>query len=157
MLTVMGIIAVVATIVAVAVQPALKKARDAKRKFELGQIGRFLAAGGNCYAPNAGPGSYDLAALFTEVTDKYPQAKAMISKVPRDPRGGSDSETFYVYDYAVTADDRPVCSLSANLENAAEPVTLTGIDQPTPGRGTGVFKAASPGRNGSDRFFQVSN
>ena len=156
-LVVIGIIAVLATIVTVAVQPALKKARDAKRKIDLAQIGRFMAGGGSCYQPSAGPGTYDLADLFTEIMAKFPQAAAFISQVPRDPRGGSNSQTFYIYTYSVNEAGQAGCILSANLENAAEPVTISGINQPTPGRGTGVLQAAAPGRNGSDKYFQVSN
>ncbi len=147
------IIGVLATVVKVAVWPALKKSRDAKRKFELSQIGRFFT-GGTCYVPDAGPGDYDLGAVFGEVLAKNPQYAKMISKAPRDPKGGTETET--LYRYAVTEDGRK-CALYANLENRNEPVTITGAAAPTPGTGTGVLQAAAPGVHGTTLFFQVSN
>ena len=71
-LIVVGIIGLLATIVAAAVMPALAKSRDTKRKFELSQIGRFFT-GGACYMPTAGPGDYDLSVVFGEVLAKNPQ------------------------------------------------------------------------------------
>ena len=152
-LTTVAIVAVLATVVMLVAGPARKKGRDAKRKFELAQIGRFMA-GSSCYRPDAGPGEYDLADLFIEITNKSPQIKAMISKVPRDPNGGTDSETFYIYKLS---DDGKKCVLYANLENESEAVTIKNISEPTPGGGTGVLQSMTEGRNGSNKYFQVSN
>lgn len=153
MLVVVAVIGVLATVVVAAVLPARAKARDAKRKFELAQIGRFLA-GGSCYVPNAGPGDYDLAAVFGEVLAKNPQYAKIVSRSPRDPKGGDEQESLYRY---VVSEDGQRCALYANLENRKEPVTITSVTAPTPGSGTGVLQAASPGVHGTDRFFQVSN
>jgi len=152
-LTTIGILAILATIVMAAVIPVRKKGRDAKRKFELAQIGRFMA-GSSCYEPDGGPGEYDLADLFSEIIIKNPQVKAMIGKVPRDPNGGTDSESFYIY---LLSDDGKKCSIYANLENENEKVTLSGITEPTAGRGTGVLEGITIGHNGSNKYFQVSN
>ncbi len=152
-LVVVAIIGVLATIVTAAVMPALAKSRDTKRKFELSQIGRFFT-GGACYVPNAGPGDYDLATVFGEVLAKNPQFAQMVSKAPRDPKGGTDQATLYRY---AVSEDGQKCVLYANLENKNEPVTITSVTAPTPGTGTGVLRAAAPGVHGTDRFFQVSN
>lgn len=152
-LIVIGIIGVLATIVAVATGPARERSRDAKRKFELAQIGRFMA-GSRCYVPDAGPGEYDLADLFDEITTKNPQAKALVPKVPRDPNGGSDAETLYKY---VLSADEQKCILYANLENENEAVTIENLTDPTPGGGTGVLRGSSTGYNGTDIYFQSSN
>ncbi|MBN1585567.1 type II secretion system protein [Candidatus Uhrbacteria bacterium] len=113
LLVTVGIVAVLATVVLAATGSVRRKARDSRRKLELAQIGRFMA-GGSCYSPDGGPGTYDLADLFGELTARYPQAKAMIPRVPRDPNGGSDERTLYSY---ILSDDGKNCALFANLEN----------------------------------------
>jgi type II secretory pathway pseudopilin PulG len=152
-LIVVGIIGVIASIALIATNPARKRARDAKRKFELAQIGRFLA-GTSCYQPTGGPGEYDLALLYNEITTKNPQIKQMIAKVPRDPRGGSDTETFYTY--LLSADGKK-CALYANLENENEEITIKGLTDPTPGGGSGVLEGSTEGHNGTRIYFQSSN
>ena len=146
------IIGILATIVFVAVLPARAKARDTKRKADLSQIGRFLA--GSCYQPNAGDGDYDLAALADELKVKYPQFANMVSKLPQDPKTGTDEQTNYHYLVAVEGSK---CALYANLENAAEPVTLSQLAAPTAGGGTGVLQAGAAGWNGTNLYFQFSN
>lgn len=153
LMVVIAIIGVLATIVTVAVQPAVKKGRDAARKSTIAQVGRFLTSGGRCYVPTAGAGDYDIADLFNEVKAAYPQVATFISTVPRDPRGGTEEES--KYRYVVDADGN--CALYANLENDNEPVTLTGITAPTPHGGNGVFEAATEGPNGSRLYLQASN
>jgi prepilin-type N-terminal cleavage/methylation domain-containing protein len=152
-LIVVGIIGLLATIVAVATAPARTRARDAKRKFELAQIGRFMA-GSRCYVPDAGPGEYDLADLFEEIASKNPQVSQLVGKVPRDPNGGSDEETFYYY---VLSADQQKCILYANLENENEDITINNLTDPTPGGGTGVLRGSSAGHNGTNIYFQSSN
>jgi prepilin-type N-terminal cleavage/methylation domain-containing protein len=145
-----AIIAVLATIVTVAVFPARSRARDAVRVAEMSQMGRFLLAI-SCYAPSAGPGDYDLQALYADLVAGNPQVAQYVSEAPRDPKSGNDAESGYRYRY--TTDGK--CALYANLEDPETRVTLTELTEPTPGGGTGVLKAATPGPNGSDIYFQI--
>jgi len=151
-LVAIAIIGVLATVVTAASGGALKKARDAKRKAELSQFGRFLSAG--CFMPDAGPGEHDFADVMAELKAKNPQYAQLLTKTPRDPKKGTDDDSFYRY---AVSENGQKCAVFANLENAVEPVTLTGVSAPAPGGGTGVLQAAEAGWNGTDRFFQVSN
>jgi len=153
LLVVIGIIGILATIIFVSVGSVRDKARDVKRKSELSQIGRLLT-GSACYVPNGGIGEYDLLSLVDELKIKYPQYANYVSVVPRDPKSGTESESFYRY---LVSDDGKKCALFANLENANEPVTLTNITVPTAGGGTGVLQSSDSGWNGSNKYFQVSN
>ena len=140
---------ILAGIVFVATGSARARARDVKRKQELSQIGRFLAAS-NCYIPDAGAGDYDLAQLYSEIKAKYPQV-TQIANLPVDPKSGSEDQTNY--HYQVTVDNH--CILYANLENENETIILPGLSDPTAGGGTGVLQAQSPGPNGTNIFYQV--
>jgi prepilin-type N-terminal cleavage/methylation domain-containing protein len=151
LMVVIGIIALLATIAFVFLGGATGKARDTKRKNDLAQIGRFLQASG-CYAPDSGPGDYDLNTLMNELKAKYPQYAGYISKAPQDPKSGTDIETHYRYLYS--ADNK--CALYANLENTKEPVTLSGLSEPTAGGGTGVLKSNTDGWNGTSLYFQIA-
>jgi prepilin-type N-terminal cleavage/methylation domain-containing protein len=152
-LVVVGIIGVLATIVTVASTSALAKARDAKRKDALTQMGRLLAGSG-CYMPDGGANDYDIGDLYAEVIAKNPQYAQFVSSVPKDPRGGTFAVTKYRY---VVKQDGSGCVLYANLENGSEPVTIPDVIAPTAGAGAGVFKSSAAGPNGSDKYFQVSN
>lgn len=150
-LVVVAIIGILASLIAASANTALKKARDAKRKVEISQIGRFLSGG--CFMPAAGAGEYDLADLMVELRAKYPQYANVLSQTPQDPGPGTSVQSFYKY----IATDDGKCVIYANLENNAEPVTLPAIFAPTPGGGKGVFAAPQNGWNGSPKYFQVSN
>src|SRR4051812_45836707 len=76
-LVVIGIIGILAAVIFISLNGATGKARDARRKTDLGQIGRYLAAS-DCYIPNAGDGDYDIAALVPELKNKYPQYASFI-------------------------------------------------------------------------------
>lgn len=152
-LVVIAVIGIIATVIFVSLGSATGKARDAKRKTELAQIGRLLS-GGSCYMPNGGPGEYDTADLVEELKVKYPQYAQYASMAPKDPKSGTDTQSFYYY---IVDSEGKKCALYANLENASEPVTLPNLSAPTPGGGTGVLQAASAGWNGTDKYFQVSN
>jgi prepilin-type N-terminal cleavage/methylation domain-containing protein len=152
LLVVIAIIALLASFSVVSLTSAIKKGRDAKRKNDINQIGKFL--GLSCYLPNAGAGQYDLADLFEEIKTKNPQITSFIKTVPKDPLIGKDDQSFYMYE--VTADGKK-CVLSANLENTNEPISLPAINTPTPGGGPGVFQASETGPNKSNKYFQYSN
>lgn len=149
---VIAIIGVMAAIIIPSLISARAKARDAKRKLEISQIGRLFSA--SCYLPDGGGGEYDLIGLLDELRIKYPQYASTLSQTPKDPRVGTDAESFYKY--LVTADGKN-CALYANLENKSEPVTLTGLPSPSAGGGTGILEALSDGWNDSPKYFQVSN
>ncbi|OGZ06819.1 MAG: hypothetical protein A3C13_00730 [Candidatus Lloydbacteria bacterium RIFCSPHIGHO2_02_FULL_50_11] len=153
LIVVIAIIGLLSSVVFAALGIARTKARDAKRKVEITQIGKFLS-GASCYLPDAGGGTYDLAPLVEEFKVKYPQYVERLPRTPRDPRLGTDEESRYVY--AVTADGQK-CALYANLENRDEAVTLPNVSAPGPGGGTGVLQASTDGWNGTPKYFQVAN
>jgi prepilin-type N-terminal cleavage/methylation domain-containing protein len=144
LLVVIAIIGLLAGVILVAINPARGKARDVRRKTELGQIGRMLT-GFTCFVPNAGAGDYDLATLVPELQARYPQYASMLSNIPQDPKSGNVSQTNYHY---IVADENR-CNLYVNLENENEPITLSSLTAPTAGGGTGVLRASSTGPNGT--------
>jgi prepilin-type N-terminal cleavage/methylation domain-containing protein len=150
-LVVIAIIGILASVLFVAFGGAKDKARDAARKSEIAQFGRFLKLG--CYTPDAGPGEYDIVHIASELSSKYPQYSQMMSNVPIDPKTGNATQSGYKY----LVDGSGNCVLYANLESVNESVTLQTIGNPTPGGGTGVFQGVSDGPNGTNKYFQVSN
>lgn len=152
LLAVIAIIGLLATISVIFLNPALKKGRDAKRKNDLAQIGRFLSL--SCYLPDAGDGEYDLTNLIQEFKTKNPQSAGFLAQTPEDPSKGNDTQSYYIYK---VIDNGQKCVLYANLENGGEPVTLPSISLPTPGGGSGVLKTGAAGWNGTDKYFQFSN
>jgi prepilin-type N-terminal cleavage/methylation domain-containing protein len=149
-LMVIAIIGILAAVVLASLGSAKDKARDAKRKAEVSQVGRLLTF--SCYTPTAGAGDYDLADVAAELAAKYPQYASQLANVPQDPLTGSDGESGYRY-----LADSGTCAVYANLEWDGEPVTLTSLTAPTAGGGTGVLNASVAGPNGSTKYFQVSN
>lgn len=150
-IVVVTIIGILTSLLLMSFPDARKKARDAKRKAEISQIGKFLTF--SCYLPDAGGGEYDIIPLADEIIDKYPNYDKIFSNIPKDPKTGSETESKYIY--IVTADGKK-CALYGNLENHSDAVTLT-ITVPAPGEGTGILRADSPGWNGSHLYFQYSN
>ena len=146
-----AIVAILASIVAVAVLPARRKARDTARVDEMNQMGRFLLAI-SCYEPKAGPGDFDLQALFEDLVSVNPSVTQYMKEAPRDPKSGT--QTASGYRYAYTADGK--CALYANLEDAGGRVTLEGMSAPTPGGGSGTLRASAPGPNGGDLYYQIA-
>lgn len=151
-LVVIGIIGVLATIAFVTMGGARDKARDTKRKHDLAQIGRFMSL--SCYMPSGGPGTYDLVPLVEELKASRPQYASFLKSVPKDPKSGTDTESFYRYEVNAGGSK---CALYANLENEAEEVTLDLLAEPTPGGGTGVLDAGAVGWNGTSLYYQISN
>lgn len=145
------IISILSTMSIILISNVKAKANDVKRKAELSQIGKILTV--SCYMPDAGAGTYDLIYLINELKAKDEKYQQAISKVWRDPKSGSETQSNYIY---IVTDDKK-CTLYANLENNNEPVTLIGIASPTPGGGSGVFVAPDKGVNGSTKYFQVTN
>jgi len=152
LLVVIAIIGLLATASVVYLTLALKKGRDAKRKNDLAQIGRFLSL--SCYLPDAGDGEYDLANLIEEFKTKNPQYANFLAQTPKDPSKGDGVQSYYFYK---VIDNGKKCVLYANLENDAEAITLPAITLPTPGSGSGVLQSGSAGWNGTNKYFQYSN
>jgi len=148
---IVAIIGIISSIILVSFSGVRERARDAKRKSEITQIGRFLTL--SCYLPNGGEGEYDLLVLANEMLSKYPQYSKYLSNIPKDPKTGSESQSKYIY---IVNADATKCALYANLENKKEPVTLP-LTVPTPGGGTGVLESESSGWNGTPLYFQYSN
>jgi len=151
LLVVIAIIAILSTIAYMSLGNATVKSRDTKRKADISQVGRMLGAI-DCYVPAAGVGDYDLSDLAAELAIKYPQYSKYTSQLPRDPKSGSALASGYRYGVAAGGH----CVVYANLENAAEPVTLSGLSAPAPGSGSGTLQAASAGANGTRIYYQVS-
>jgi len=150
-LLVIVIIAIIAAAVLISFSSVRFKVRDAQRKAEISQIGKFLTAA--CYLPETGGGEYDLIFLAEEIINENPQAAKFFSQVPIDPKTGSEIKSNYIY---IVNSDGSKCALYANLENPDEKPTLM-IIIPTPGGGTGVLRAESPDWNGTALYFQYSN
>jgi len=151
LLVVLAIIGLLSSIILASFTGIREKARDTKRKAEISQFGKFLTM--FCYLPDGGGGEYDLMPLAAELIIKYPQYGKFFSSIPRDPKAGTDTESKYIY---IVNTGGTKCALYANLENVEEPITLS-ITSPTPGGGSGVLKADSPGWNGTPLYFQSSN
>lgn len=148
-LVVVGIIAVLSTIVIIPLLGARDKARDTKRKSDLNQIGRFFST--SCFEPTGGEGTYDLAIIINEIKSRNPQYSNYIPKI-KDPKSGTDESSNYFYIYG----PNKKCALYANLENNNEPITLN-IAAPTPGGGNGVLRGETTGVNETKIYFQVTN
>lgn len=151
LLIVVAIVAVLATVTATALLPARRRARDTARVAEMNQMGRFLLAI-SCYAPTTGPGDYDLQDVFEDLASVNPSVRQYIQEAPRDPRSGDAEASGYRYAYAADGS----CALYAGLEDPRARVTLEALTAPTPGGGTGTLRAASPGPNGTDRYYQIA-
>lgn len=151
MLVVIAILGILVSIILVSLSSAKGKAKDIRRKAEISQIGKFLIL--SCYLPDGGEGEYDLVVLADEIISKNPQYGKFLSNIPKDPKTGTETESKYIYTVDVGGQN---CAIYANLEGKGEAITLP-IAIPTPGGGTGVFEADSPGWNGSKLYFQYSN
>jgi prepilin-type N-terminal cleavage/methylation domain-containing protein len=146
-LIVIAIIGILASIALAVFGNTRYKVRDTKRKFEIGQIGRFLFIG-DCYLPSGGYGEYDLAEVMTEIKVTYPQAQSLPNI--KDPKSSTDLVTNYRYQ--VIAKDK--CVIYANLENKDEVPTLSGLSGPEAGKGTGVLVGSSVGVNDTFVYYQ---
>lgn len=146
-LIVIAVIGLLASVVFVFLGNTRYKARDTKRKFDIGQVGKFLFLG-NCYVPTAGFGEYDLTEIMDELKITYPQAQILPNI--KDPKTGIETES--MYRYQVIASDK--CIVYANLENEEEPVTLPGLGAPEAGKGSGVLVGTDLGVNGTNIYYQ---
>lgn len=149
----MVVIAIISVLVAAMLlgplNTTLKKARDAKRKSDVYQVGRFLSS---CYLPESGAGEYDLFEVLNGMQSKFPQYAKMLVAVPRDPHAQENGPSLYYYQ--VDANGYR-CLLYANLENRNEPITLPGISAPALDGGPGVFQGVKKGWNGSTKYIQA--
>jgi len=151
LLITIAIIGLLASFVTVSLGGARSKARDTKRRSDLSQIGRLLYAT-SCLLPSTGAGDYDLVDLFTDLVAQDAKYAKYANALPKDPRLGNDSESYYRY--VVTAGGTS-CAIYANLEDQDTEVTLPVLTSPTAGGGTGVLQASSPGWNGSRLYYQI--
>ena len=151
LLVVVAIIAVLSTIVVSVVFVARRKATDTVRKADLNNIGRILWAS-SCYAPNGGPGDYDIQTIVDEYVVANPAVAQYVSRLPHDPTAGTTMTTGYHYLYDASGN----CAFYANLSNPNETVTLPNLTAPTAGGGTGVLQGSGVGLNGTNRYYQVS-
>lgn len=151
LLVVITIIALLASITTFALAPVRRNARDTVRKTELNEMGKFLLTSA-CYAPQEGPGDYDLKTLYDQLSVANPQLSQYLAQVPRDPKLGSPSQSGFRYVYA--ADGH--CALYANLERPDAAVDLPNLTAPTPGGGAGILRASATGPNGTDRYYQIA-
>jgi prepilin-type N-terminal cleavage/methylation domain-containing protein len=151
MLVVIAIIALLVSFTVVALNNVRKKARDTKRKADINQIGRLLAAA-DCYLPAAGPGDYDLVDVSADYIASHQEYAQYAPSLPKDPKSGSAAASNYRYQ--VTSDNH--CVIYTNLESENEPITLPGLTAPAPNAGTGAFQAAADGPNGTKIYYQIS-
>lgn len=151
-LVVIGVIALLATIVIVSLGKTTVKAKDTKRKAEINQMGRLLQFG--CRAPQGGVLDIDLLDYANELAAQNPQYASFLNNVPRDPKSGSQTQSGYRYTLSPSGQK---CAIYTNLENSEEPVTLTALTSPTAGGGTGVLQSSTTGPNGTNRYYQFSN
>jgi prepilin-type N-terminal cleavage/methylation domain-containing protein len=150
LLVVIAVIGILAATVIVYTGGLRGRARDARRKSDLTQIGRFMLTSA-CYIPSEGVGDYDFAPIYTELNTTF-QISQYISSVPQDPKTGTPSQSNYRY----AVDDAEHCVIYANLENESELVTLPDLTAPQPDAGSGVLEATAAGPNGTRLFYQIS-
>jgi len=127
-----------------------EKTRDTIRKADISQIGRLLSL--ECYLPEQGGGSYDVANIIDALLKKYPKQINYLTGPLRDPNS-TTAKTLYKY---IVANDGKHCVLYTNLENETEITTLPNFTQPTMGGKIGVFEALEDGWNGSKKYYQMS-
>lgn len=151
-LVVITIIGILSTFAIIALGSARIKARDAKRKNDISTIGRFMSL--SCFMPNAGAGEYDLVDLAAELTLSNPSYSQYLKSVPLDPLSGTIIKSNYTY---IVNEDGDKCALYANLENKNEKITISNLNEPTPGMGAGVLEGVNTGVNNTNIYFQYSN
>lgn len=155
-IVVIGIIAMLSTIVMAATSAARLKARDQARLTDLNTMYRFLGTAGGAsiasYWPSGIPDEGDLNVFISAIQS---QAGANpFSQAPRDPRAATAAESGYRYRY-----NNGNLVIYANLEKKDTAASLP-FNEPTPAGGRGVLVgtgAWSVGVNGTDRYYQVSN
>lgn len=137
-------------IASISLAKSKEKTRDTIRKADISQIGRLISL--ECYLPEQGGGTYDVAEIIDELLKKYPKQTAYLTGAMKDPNS-NDEKTLYKY---TVADDGKHCVLYTNLENPTEITTLPDFTQPTMGGKIGVFEAPTEGWNGSKKYYQMS-
>ena len=127
--------------------------RDSIRRRDVSQIGQMITD--PCFIPKqiANKKEYDLRLILKEIMEKDDIYQTNLSQTIKDPKTGTEKISMYVYKIS---ENGQKCSLYANLESSFNKETLK-ITESTPGEGTGIFKNAIDGWNGSPFYFQYSN
>ena len=127
--------------------------RDSIRKRDISQVGQIITD--PCFIPTqkTSKGEYDLSLVIKEMRENDGIYQATLPQIIKDPRTGTDIISMYIYKIS---EDGQKCSLYANLESSFNRQVLEAAE-PTPGGGTGIFKNATDGWNGSPFYFQYSN
>ena len=154
LLITIGIIALLATVVFVALSGTNTRARDAARLADLNTLGRYLQSVGQSignYLPSSLPTEGDLQVLIDEAESQ--SGFNLFRQEPRDPAAQTGESG---YRYIISGGD---IVIFANLDNPETEVDLS-FTEPTPAGGSGVFQGTgewADGWNGTDKYFQVSN
>ena len=127
--------------------------RDSIRKRDVSQIGQIIVD--PCFVPKqiANKKEYDLYFILKEMIERDNIYQETLLQAIKDPKTGTEKISMYFYKIS---EDGQKCSLYTNLESSFNKEVLQ-ITEPTPGKGTGIFKSTMDGWNGSPFYFQYSN
>ncbi len=152
-LVVIGILAILATVVYLSLGGARTRSGDDLRRAELDRMGQFLKAAGSGIANFTQnlPEEGDLNVLFDEIEGET--GNQLFGQRPQDPNA-PDGETGF--DYIINDND---IVIYANLAESETEINLP-YNQPTPGGGDGIFEGTgdwSSGLNNTNKYYQVTN
>jgi prepilin-type N-terminal cleavage/methylation domain-containing protein len=148
-----GVLALLATAIYLALSGVRTKAGDDLRRAELNRLSQPLRAVGgslDSYLTGLSPQG-DLNVLLDELENRT--GKKIFGQRPKDPSAPSGETGF---GYIISGGD---IVIYANLSDADAEVTLP-YNAPTPGGGTGTLQGTgtwASGLNNTDKYYQVSN